>query len=455
MRYFIVFTAYLFISFASLLYAAPSAQYAPIEKMVNDVITHRFSNGLNLIMLEDHSAPVITLQLWVKTGSRNEHPGITGISHLFEHMMFRGSKKYGPEEHSKLVKRYGGELNAFTTEDVTVYFETIASDQLELVIHLEAERFANLILNDEVLKEEKNVVSEERRMRVDNDVFGSAIEQLTSNFYRTSSYSWPVIGWMHDILNYSLQDVQEYYRLHYSPNNIIAVLVGDFKAEEAIAKFEKYWGKIPSQPTPPPPLMVEVPQTGEKRIIYKRQTEVPYLFAAFQIPEMTHPDIAALEILSMILSSGQSSRLYQRLVHQEQIARFAGGDADTKLGPGMFTFYVGLKPNSDLQRAESILWDEIEKIRSSLPSESELVKARNRYENNLIRGLNSTMSRAFLLGTAEAKYGNYRKILEQIEAYEKVTAQDIQRVANEYLHPDKRTVLMVIPNNHTSNTYGD
>lgn len=430
-------------------YSAPSQQFSPIEKMVNEVISHQLSNGLKIIMLEDHSAPVVTLQLWVKTGSRNERLGITGISHLFEHMMFRGSKKYGPEEHSKLVKRYGGELNAFTTEDVTVYYETIASDQLELIIHLEAERFANLILNEDVLKEEKNVVSEERRMRVDNDVVGSSYELLRSNFYRTSSYSWPVIGWMHDILNYSLSDVQEYYKLHYSPNNVVAVLVGDFKSEDAISKFEKYWGRIPSQPTPPPPVMVEVPQSGEKRIIYKRQAELPYLFAAFQIPEMHHPDAPALQMLSIILSSGQSSRLYQRLVYQEQIARFAGGNADLNQGPGMFTFYVHLKPDADLQKAETILWEEIEKLRNQPPTENELVKAKNRYENNLIRGLNSTMSRAFLLGNAEANYGDYRKILDQIELYENVTANDIMRVTKTYLHPDKRTVLFVIPTNST------
>lgn len=417
----------------------------PIEKMVNQVITHQLSNGLKIVMLEDHSAPVVTVQMWVKTGSRNERPGITGVSHLFEHMMFRGSLKYGSEEHSKLVKRYGGELNAFTTEDVTVYYETIASDQLELVIHLEAERFANLRLNEDVLKEERNVVSEERRMRVDNDVFGSAYEQLQMNFYTTSSYKWPVIGWMNDILNYSLDDVQQYYKLRYSPNNIVAIVVGDFKAEDAISKFEKYWGKIPAQHTPAQPKMVEIPQFGEKRIDYKRPAELPYLFASYQIPEQNHSDIPALQILSSILSSGQSSRLYQRLVYKEKIARYAGGSADMRMGPSMFMFYMALRPNVDVKKAEEILWDEVEKIRQTPPSESELVKAKNKNENRMVGGLSSTMSRAFLLGSTEVRYGDYRKLTQNIEALENVTANDVMRVAKKYLNPDTRTVLNLIP----------
>ncbi|MDK9698904.1 MAG: insulinase family protein [bacterium] len=438
-----------FVLFLSLVYsvafAAPKTPSDPLQQMLDQVVTHQLSNGMRWLFLEDHSAPVVTSLFWVKTGSRNERPGITGISHLFEHMMFRGSAKYGPEEHAKLVSRHGGECNAFTTNDGTVYYEVMPSDQLELVIHLEAERFANLKLDSAVLVEEKKVVSEERRQRTDNDLFGAANEQLEINFYQSTTYSWPVIGWMHDILGYSLEDVQEYYRLHYAPNNVVGIIVGDFKLEQAMKLAEKYWGKIPAQPTPPAPKMVEVPQKGERRIQFKRPAELPMLFAAYHIPPQTDPDIPALEVLSRILSSGQSSRLYQRLVYKEQMVRFAGGAADNRIGPGQFGFWMGMKQGSNMDDAEKILWEEVERLRTEPVTESELMKAKNQLEAGQIGGLASSMSRAMRLGSYENGYGDYRKLGERAAALRAVTAEDVKRVAKKYLDPDQRTVLVVVP----------
>ncbi len=435
--------------------AKPAEKRDPVKEMLQSVATHQLSNGLKIVMLEDHSAPVITAQFWVKTGSRNERPGITGVSHLFEHMMFRGSTKYGPEEHSRLIKRYGGTDNAYTTQDETVYFETIASDQLELVVHLEAERFANLKLDSAVLKEEKKVVGEERLERTDNNLFGGAFEQLGINFYHSSTYAWPIIGWAQDIQGYSLEDVKEYYRLHYSPNNVVAVIVGDFKAPEAIKLFEKYWGKIPAQPTPPPPVMQELDQRGERRVTYKRQAELPLLMAAYQIPDQTHPDQAALEVLSLVLSGGQSSRLYQRLVYKDKLARFAGGSSDTRIGPSMFIFFLAMKQGKSLDKGEAAMWEEVEKVRNEPITENELNKARMQLEAGIIGSLDKSENRAKLLGAYETGYGSYMKLADDIESLNKVSIADVQRVAKKYLNPDKRTVLTVIPTQDEEETAPD
>ena len=197
-------------------------------------------NGLRILTWEDHSAPVISYQVWFDVGSINERPGITGISHLFEHMMFKGSKKYGPEEHSDIVKAHGGRLNAFTSNDMTVYFENIASDKLELIIALEAERQANLAITPENLASEREVVREERRVSIDNSVFGDMYEQLSANAFLAHPYQWSVLGWMSDIETITLEECREYHRIYYAPNNATVVIVGDFDTKEAIKHVEKY-----------------------------------------------------------------------------------------------------------------------------------------------------------------------------------------------------------------------
>jgi len=430
---------------SKLAHAPKSGSNNALSSLLKRVERIVLSNGLTLLLLEDHHAPVVTVQFWTKTGSRNEHPGTTGISHLFEHMMFRGSTKYGPEQHANLVKRYGGVLNAYTSFDHTVYYETIASDQLELIIHLEAERFANLKLDPNVLREEKKVVAEERRMRYDNSVTGSAQEQLIVNSYRSAPYHWPIIGWMSDIQNYSLSDIHEYYRLHYAPNNVVGVIVGDFESDKAVKLVKKYWGKIPSQPTPPAPNMDEIPQRGERRIIHKYPTELPLLYASFRIPPFDHPDLPALEIVSRALSHGQSCRLFQRLVYKDQTARYALGELLPLVGPGLFIFLVALQPEAPLEKVENSLWEEVERIRNEGISVEELEKAKNQLETEQIGELETTSGIASLLGHFEADGGDYKKSTLYLDRIRKVKNEDVLRVAKEYMQADGRTVVTVIP----------
>ncbi|MDK9700750.1 MAG: insulinase family protein [bacterium] len=417
-----------------------------LKALQNRVERYRLRNGLTVLLIPDHTTPIVTTQFWVKTGSRNERPGITGISHLFEHMMFRGSLKYGPEEHANIVKRNGGLLNAYTFYDHTVYFETMTSDKLELAIHLEAERFANLRIDPKVLSDEKKVVAEERLRRYDNSLGGSTTEQILINSFRSSPYSWPVIGWMHDIKNYSLDDVQEYYRLRYAPNNVVAVISGDFTSAQALKLLRKYWGKIPAQPTPPQPYMQEITQRGERRITHKFPSELPSVSITFKIPPLTHSDLPAVLILSDILGKGESSRLYQRLVYRDRTARNAYASCLSLVGQGLMFVEAGLQPGIELPQAEAAIWEEIERIQREGVSEPELEKARNYYAASSLRQLTTTSGLGTLLGLYENDTGDYRNAFKKFEQLERVTLADIQRCAKSYLDHDQSVIVQVFPN---------
>ncbi|MBZ0264266.1 insulinase family protein [bacterium] len=428
--------------------AGVNAEEAILNPELLNIREHNLENGLQVLMLEDHSAPVLSYQVWFHCGSRNERPGITGISHMFEHMMFRGSNKYGPEEHSHMVKRNGGTLNAFTSEDMTVYFENIASDQLELVIHLEAERQANLNISEETMATERQVVAEERRVRTDNSLFGSAIEKLIISSYNAHPYSWPVIGWMSDIENWTVEDLKEYYRIHYAPNNATVVLVGDFDSDEAIKLFEKYYGQIPAQPKPREIHTTEPVQDGERRIYFHRPAQLPFLLASYHIPEAAHEDIPAIEVAQKILSDGESSRIYKRCVYEEQLAMFAGGQVDNRKDPGIFLTYIGVNQGVELEEAENSLFDTIEGMADNPPTERELQKAKNQLEADFIFGLQTVMGKGMAIGSSVIKKdGNYKAFIEEPDQYRAVTVEDVQRVVKTYFHAKNRTVVIVVPDN--------
>ncbi|MBL7191429.1 insulinase family protein [bacterium] len=409
------------------------------------VESHFLSNGLKILTLEDHSAPVVSFQMWVHTGSRNEYPGITGISHLFEHMMFKGSKKYGPEEHANLVKKHGGVLNAFTTNDVTVYFENIVSDKLELVVSLEAERLANLALIPETLASEREVVKEERRYRTDNDNFGKLFEQLIATAFTAHPYGWPVLGWMSDIDAITLEDCKEYHRLYYAPNNVIIVLTGDFNTEEAVAVIDKYFGAIPAQEKPSEIVTAEPEQGGERIVYVEREARLPVLMAGYHIPPIGHPDIYPLQVLQKIMSDGQSSRLYQKLVYQEQLAIFAGGMVDDCEDPGLFFLWLGVNTGRTMDEAKEMLFAEIDRFTNEPVSERELQKAKNQLEADFIFRLQTNMYKGLQLGDYEVRAGDYRMLFEADQYYRDVTAEDVMRVAGQYLKPSNRTSAILVP----------
>jgi len=417
----------------------------PAEFASWNVQQHELRNGLKILTLEDHSAPVVTFQMWTHTGSRNERPGITGISHLFEHMMFKGSKKYGAEEHANIVQRNGGNLNAFTTEDVTVYFENIVPDKLELIVSLEAERLANLNISDSTLASEREVVKEERRYRVENDNFGLVYEQLLSNAFLAHPYQWSIVGWMSDLDAITVSDCKEYHRVHYAPNNVTLVIVGDFKTAEALKMVDKYFGKIPAQEAATPVTTVEPRQLGERIAYVKRQAQLPMLVAGYHTPDFKADDYYVLQVLQKILSDGRSSRLYKKLVYEEQVALYAGGGLSDTEDPGLFYLYLGMNPGCDIDKGKKMLFAEVERFATEEVSDKELQKARNQLEADLIMSMQSNMRKGLNLGDYQVRGGDYKLLFTAAEKYQKVTKADIIRIAKEYMNEDNRTVVILIP----------
>ncbi|RJP73687.1 MAG: insulinase family protein [Candidatus Zixiibacteriota bacterium] len=424
----------------------PKTQGGPIIPATG-VSEHILPNGLRILAWEDHSAPVVSYQVWFNVGSRNERPGITGISHLFEHMMFKGSKKYGPEEHANIVQAQGGRLNAFTSNDMTVYYENIASDKLELVVAMEAERQANLAITAENLASEREVVKEERRMRTDNNVFGDVVEQLMANAYTAHPYQWPIVGWMSDLNAITLEDCREYHRIHYAPNNATVVIVGDFKTEDAVKTVEKYYGAIPAQEPPPEVATVEPPQRGERRVYLHRRAQLPMLFGGYHIPEMAHEDMPALAVAQKILSDGESSRIYRKMVYEDQIALYAGGAADEAKDPSLFYAYCGMAIGHDIEAGEKALFGIIEGMAQNPPTPEELQKAKNQLEADFILAMQTNSRKANNLGMYQTVAGDWRLLFEIPSKYQAVTAEKVAEVVGKYFVPTNRTTVILIPEN--------
>lgn len=410
-----------------------------------DVKEQKLDNGLTILTLEDHSAPIVSYQVWFKVGSRNERPGITGISHLFEHMMFKGSKNIGPEEHAKIVQANGGDLNASTSNDNTIYYENLPSDRLELAIRLEAERQANLNITAENLASEREVVKEERRLRTDNSPFGALSEQLYAAAFLAHPYHWPVVGWMSDLDAITLEDCQNYFRTYYAPNNATVVIVGDFKTDEAVGLVKKYYGDIKAQPFGAPVKTIEPEQLGERRVELHKIAQTPICLAGYHTPDISHPDIIPLKVLARILFDGQSSRIYRKLVYDEQMAISVSGGVSERIDPGLFFIAATVKPENTVQQVEKEIYDEIERLKTEPVSDRELQKAKNQLESSFYFGLQSGSSKARRIGYYQTIAGDYRKFFNQAEQIQKVTKDDLMRVAKQYLAPKNRTVAILVP----------
>jgi zinc protease len=404
-------------------------------------------NGLKVLLKEEHKAPVVTFQIWYKVGSRNEKLGTTGMSHLLEHMMFKGSKKYGPKQFSQVVQRNGGNDNAFTGKDYTAYFENFASDRIAISLDLESDRMQNLLLDPKEFLSERDVVMEERRMRTDDDPTNTMVEQMTAAAYIAHPYQWPVIGWMADLGTITRDDLADHYHRYYAPNNATIVVAGDFDTRTILPMIEKYFGRIPQGPPVPKVGAVEPRQLGERRIIVKKQAELPAVFAGYHTPDIKHADSFALEVLQGILSSGKSSRLYKALVYEKQLALYAGGDYDNVANdPSLFYVYAGVMPGKTTVEVETALYAEIEKLKGTPVADDELQKAKNQIESSFIMGQDSIFYQAMLLGQFET-VANWRLLERYVENIRAVSKEDVMRVATQYFTEDNRTVGILVPTN--------
>jgi zinc protease len=418
------------------------------KMMAFDLQKHTLSNGLYVLALRDTSLPVVSFQVHFAAGSRNEKPGITGISHLFEHMMFRGSKELGPEEFSRIIQANGGSTNAFTTTDNTSYFENLPAGRLELAMHLEAERLANLRITDENLATEREVVRSERKYRSVNSPFGLVLEQLFATAYHVHPYRWPVVGWDQDLKNLTLEDCLEYYRIHYAPNNATIVMVGDLEPDMAFSQVEKHFSSLPSQPKPVAVEARETMQRGERRILYKKVAQNPALFAGFHVPGITNRDIFSLLVLASLLSHGKSSRFYEKFI---KTGRAVAMDVDLgpppflSMDPGLLVITAVASPGEDIGALECDLWREIDKVKEHPAEAAELEKSKKKLRSSYLMSLQTHFYKGIVAGLYQVRAGDHRWINRIDSSYQAVTAGDLTDVANRYLNEDNRTVAKLVP----------
>ena len=413
-----------------------------------EISAHRLANGLLVLAAEIHSLPILSHQVHFAAGSRYEKPGITGISHLFEHLMFKGTRRVKPEEFARIIQAHGGTLNAFTTTDNTSYYENLPAEKLELAMDLEADRLANLQLTSETLEPEREVVRSERKLRSVNSPFGLLIEQLSALAYEQHPYRWPVIGWDADLKTLTIDDCREYYRTHYAPNNAVVVVVGDVAAEDVFRLAEKNYGPIPAQTVPHPTITPEKPQRGEKRAVYKKVSQVAAFFAAFHIPGIAHPDLIPLQILCTVLSSGRSSIFFQKFEKPGKAV-----EAQAEMGsppfffmdPGLLQIYAIASPGFPLEKLEREIWDEVEALcRDALPAET-LLKAKKQVRSAFLQSLQTHFFKGLLAGLYQVRAGDYRHLYQILSRYEPVTADEVLQAARKYLRPENRTVVSLQP----------
>jgi zinc protease len=410
-----------------------------------DIKTHTLKNGMKILVQEDRSIPNAAMYVFYRIGSRNERPGTTGISHFFEHMMFNGAKKYGPGQFDRVMEAAGGRNNAYTSYDVTVYQDWFPSTSLELIYDLEADRIRDLSFDPQMIKSEREVVASERRTSVDSNNFGILNEQLWAAAFTAHPYQWPVIGWMVDIENWKMEDLKHHFEMGYSPSNATMIVAGDVRADEIFKLAEKYIEPIPSHDPPPKVTTQEPEQLGERRVIVKKFAQLPILMIGYHVPQTSSPDYYALQVLQTILFSGQSSRMYQRIVDKDQLAIAIDGSFEFSIDPTLFTITAQPKEAVKPETIESTVYDELEKVKAQSVSDQELEKAKNILLATFYRQMKTIDGRANTLGTFEVFFGDYNKLFSAAADYGKVTKDDVRRVAQKYFGEKNRTVATLTP----------
>ena len=430
---------------ASVVLLTPASQ-AAVRPPKLDYSMTTLPNGLKVVLLEDHSTPIVHLQMWYHVGSKNERAGRTGFAHLFEHMMFKGSKNVEPEGHPSYISSVGGQSNAYTNEDATVFWQTVPSHYLPLVLWLEADRLASLRIEERVFKTEREVVKEERRMRIENQPYGRLQEIIAANTFTVHPYKHPVIGSMKDLEAASVDDVREFFQTYYVPNNATAVLVGDFDSKEALALVTQYLGRVPKSDRPVPrDIPKEPPQTKERRVTINEEWPLPAVVVAHHITFDGNPDSYPLHVASKILSDGQSSRIYRKLVYEKGIALAAFGGGNIIEDPNLFFAVAIVQPGKTTEEATNALIAELDRLRNEPVTAAELQQAKNQFARDYILGRESVQSKAETLGHAVVIHNDIQTADGEFDIFQKLTTADVQRVARTYFTPENRVVLTIMP----------
>jgi len=412
-----------------------------------DYTTTTLPNGLRIVLLEDHSTPIVNVQIWYHVGSKDERPGRTGFAHLFEHMMFKGSKNVEPEQHTSIISGFGGQANAYTTEDVTVFWETVPSQYLPTVLWLEADRLATLRINKDMFNREREVVKEERRMRTENQPYGRMPEIVYGQAFTVHPYKHSTIGSMDDLEAASVEDVREFFRTYYVPTNATLTVVGDVDSAQAVDMATKYFGRIPKPDRPVPrDIPVEPPPKGPRRVTVEENWPLPVVVVAHHITFDGHPDSYPLHVASKILSDGQSSRIYKTLVYETGIALAAAGVGNLIEHPNLFYAFAIVQPGHRPEEAEQALVTELDRLRTEPVSERELARAKNQFTRDYVLGRESVQQKASVLAHAAVLHnGDVASADAEFDIFQRVTAADVQRVARTYFAPEGRLVITVLP----------
>lgn len=407
------------------------------------------SNGLRVILSEDHSSPIIGYAIYYNVGSRNEVKGRTGFAHLFEHMMFQGSENVPRNMHHMWIGRAGGNDNGSTSQDRTNYFATIPSNQLEIVLWLESDRMKSLKITKENFENQRATVKEEKKQSYDNQPYSEGRAKLYELVFESFPYRHTVIGSMEDLDAATVEDAQEFFNTYYAPNNAVLAIVGDFNPAEAKRLVEKYFGTIPARVPPPTVIINEPEREREKRLtLVDKYANIPALFVGYGIPKRGEKDTYALDLLGDILFSGESSRMFQKLVREKEVAVSVSGGANAMRGAGIFTMNIMVRPDKRPEEALSIALEEIEKIKKEPVNPDELKKVKSRLKTTFINRLESKLSRAMLLCEFELYDGDANLINFELDKYMAVTEEDISYVAEKYLTKKNRSVVTVLPSTY-------
>ena len=428
--------------------AAPAAAGAQQTAPPTKFETFTLPNGLRFIVHEDHSTPIVAVDVWYDVGSANEAQGRSGFAHLFEHMLFQETENLAKGQFDTYLEEAGGQLNGTTNQDRTMYYEIVPSNRVNLALWLEAERMARLKVTKDNFEREREVVKEERRMRIDNAPYMNAFLMMDTMHTDYKPYRHTVIGTMDDLNAATTDDVLGFYKQYYVPNNATIVLAGNITVEQARKFANEYFGNIPAgqrvAPLPPPP---PVPRTdGERRqVVQDKLASVPMVMAAYNVPQHEHPDVYALTLLSNILGRGESSRLFQRLVKQEKVASFAATFLDIRRMGGYMGFQAQPVQGNEPSRVEQLLWEEVEKVKTGGVAADELAKAKRQFIAGQIMSRQQVLTRAEALQHARFMHNDIASINTDLDKYNAVTVADIKRVAEKYLVPSNRTVVTVVP----------
>jgi zinc protease len=410
------------------------------------------NNGLEVILFNDKSLPIVSVNIWYRVGSANEVKGKTGFAHLFEHMMFQGSENVQKEMHFRYIQEAGGTLNGSTSIDRTNYYETVPSNNLDLALWLESDRMGFMLegLTQEKLDNQKDVVMNERRQRYDNPPYGLAWELIFSNLFDESfPYHWPTIGWMKDIESYELDDVKNFFKTYYSPNNASLVIAGNFDESNILERVNKYFGDIPSSNNIPDINPTLIPLAESKKIIHHDNIQLPRLYLAWQTDKMFGKDDAALDILSEILGSNKNSRLYKSLVHEKQIAQDVSCFQYSAKFCGMFFIIVTAKPGIDLNEIYDEISTELEKLKVNGITKAEMIRTRNSIKSTFIYSLQNIERIADQLNMYNFALNEPNSFQKDLSRYEIITEENVKMIADKYLS-ENNVQLHIVPKEITN-----